>query len=192
MRPAALRTLVFVSLVLAAGCKHDGETSDQKDESNSTIVSKRGPSDMASPFDPKRSPNRMAPDEAQFAAGEWGSTADYRMRFLTVKECEVESYFAPQEGHIKLGIEVELEGLSSGEVPANQLHAALVDGEGARFAPTLAGCRPALPAGRVTKGKATRGFVTFEVPKAASGLVLRYEPFILGRADGALSFTLGR
>jgi hypothetical protein len=147
---------------------------------------------MSSPFDPKRPPDRMAPPEEQFGAKEWAKAADYRMRFTEVRKCEVESYFAPKPGHIKLGVQLELEALSASEVPSNQLHAVLLDAEGTRYAPTLAGCTPSLPTLRLTRGHTASGFVTFEIPESSHGLVLRYEPLVLGRADSSLAFALGR
>jgi hypothetical protein len=114
------------------------------------------------------------------------------MRVVTVRECEVEPYFAPAEGHVKLGVEIELAGTGDKEVPSNPLHATLLDRDGAHYDPTLAGCRPSLPPKRIKQGEAVRGFVTFEIPKDAQGLVLRYQPFIVGRAETELAFDLGR
>ncbi len=114
------------------------------------------------------------------------------MRVVSVSECAVESYFAPHEGHIKLGIEVELAGSSDKEVPSSPLHATLLDGDGTRYEATLAGCRPSLSPKRIKQGETSRGFVTFEIPKDARSLVLRYEPFVVGRAETDLAFDVGR
>jgi hypothetical protein len=147
---------------------------------------------MSSPFDPGRPPDRLALPKERILSGQWGKSDDYRMRVLTVQPCEVESYFAPREGHLKLGVELELIGESDREVPSSPLHATLVDGNGQRYDATLAGCRPSLPPKRVKHGDGVRGFVTFEIPNDARGLALRYEPFVVGRTETTLAFDLGR
>ena len=145
---------------------------------------------MRSPFDPDR-PEPEGPVQ-RFAPGEWAKTTDYRMRVVRLETCEVEPYFAPLPGHEKLGIFVEIEGLHSVEVPVNVLHGHLTDGEGRSYAPATAGCRPTLPAGRVSQGKSARGFISFEVPVTSRGLTFEYHPSIVGRAPQRLDFDLPR
>lgn len=186
---ASLRFVLGLAL-LPLACRHEEQT--PSGVSVRADDARQEPSAMSSPFDPKRPPDRMAPPEAPFAVGEWATADDYRLRLTEVRECEVESYFAPRGGHIKLGAKLELEAGSAAEVPSNQLHAVLVDAEGSRYPATLAGCRPSLPTVRLSRGKSASGFVTFDVPRDASGLTLRYEPVIVGRAESAVSITLGR
>jgi hypothetical protein len=186
--------LVVLALASAGACRREEQPPSPAGSASPEAATPGPPEsrDVASPFDPERPPNRLAPPKERILSGEWGTKDDYRMRVVTVSECAVESYFAPKEGHIKLGIEVELVGTSDKEVPSSPLHAALLDGDGARYEATLAGCRPSLPPKRVKQDETARGFVTFEIPKAARGLVLRYEPFVVGRAETDLAFDLGR
>ncbi len=184
--------LVLLAVTSLTACKGE-ERSPTPDASGRPGASQDADSpDMSSPFDPGRPPDRLALPKERILSGEWGTKEDYRMRVVAVRECEVESYFAPREGHLKLGVEVELSGASDKDVPSNPLHASLVDSEGQRYEATLAGCRPSLSPLRIKRGESARGFITFELPKTATGLVLRYEPFIVGRADTTLAFELGR
>lgn len=146
---------------------------------------------LRSPFDPDR-PESPTPAAVPQTLGEWAEATDYRMRVVRLQTCEVEPYFAPLEGHDKLGVFVEIEGRNSPEVPVNVLHGHLTDDQGRSYSPTPAGCRPTLPAGRVTEGKSSRGFISFEVPRDSKSLVLEYDPLIVGRARQPLRFALSR
>lgn len=149
-------------------------------------------SPIRSPFDPDHAGDPLNAPTDRFALGEWGAATDYRMRALRAENCEVEPYFAPEPGYDVLGVFVEIDGRTAREVPANVLHATLTDSEGQEYEPTLAGCRPAMPAGRVTQGASARGFISFRIPTDAAGLVLHYRPIIVGRASEELRFDLGR
>lgn len=172
-----------LSLALATGCTRC---------SNGAPGEEFAAADIPSPFDPNRSPDPLAPPPERFPLGEWAQVEDYRMRALRVETCEVEPYFAPAPGSVKLGVLVEIEGRTQREVPVNVLYATLTDSGGETHRPTPAGCRPTLLAGRTAPGTVARGYVSFEVSEAARGLLLHYEPTIVGRAPQALHFDLGR
>lgn len=187
-REAALRSS-SVLLWLAAGFVAQAAACARCESETESGV---GGPDIDSPFDPERSPDRLGPPPDRMPVGSWAATDDYRMRVLRVEPCDVEPYFAPREGFEKIGAFVEIEGRTGKEVPANVLHATLTDASGETYAPTPAGCRPTLAAGRVTSGSSARGFVSFEVPRESSGLILHYEPVILGRSGESLHFDLTR
>ncbi len=147
---------------------------------------------MASPFDPDRPDAPLAPPAERAPLGTWVDTEDYRVRVVAVEDCEVEPYFAPRPGHRKIGVQLELTGRRDEPIPVNGLFATLLDSAGEPHRPTPAGCRPSLPAGRLEVGQTTRGFVSFEISEDASGLVLRYQPIIVGRVPQAVTFDLGR
>ncbi len=117
---------------------------------------------------------------------------DYTLRALHVKECEVETYFRPSPGNLKLGVKVEFEGRSEREVPVNPFHATLIDSEGETYTATLAGCRPTLSSRRITKDERATGYVTFELPRTAKGLVLSYSPFVIGTRKQVVKVSLER
>jgi hypothetical protein len=133
-----------------------------------------------------------APSAPVHGTKQFALQEDYKMRVKQVKECRVETYFRPREGNLKLGVEVEIEGLSDHEVPVNPFHALLRDSEGREYSPTLAGCTPDLRSLRLNKGESASGVVTFEVPRDAHRLTLTYSPFIVGRAKQELVFGLDR
>ncbi len=184
------RLSALVLLVCVVACER--KSSDTTSSAPSAAPAPSASETIRSPFDPEKPPDRLAPPEAGTAVGEWAKTEDYRMRVVSVRTCEVEVHFQPKPGHVVLGVEVQLAGLSDHEVPVNPLHAKLVDSEGNSHAATLVGCRPNLPAQRIQKGFSTKGYVNFDVPETASGFELRYEPFVVGRSDSALEFVLPR
>lgn len=171
-------------MVLVLGCAACSRCEDAPEDGQGAT--------MDSPFDPERPADPLAPPTERFPLGAWASTEDYRMRVVALEKCEVEPYFAPRPGHQKIGVLLEFAGRRDEPVPVNGLFATLLDASGSLYRPTPAGCRPSLPAGRVDAGQSLRGFVSFEVPDDAGGLVLRYEPVLVGRAPLALSFDLGR
>jgi hypothetical protein len=124
---------------------------------------------------------------------ELGATAharDYSLRVLNVQECHVAPHFAPPPGLKKLGIEVEIGGSSAREVPVNPFYAVVVASSGERYEATLAGCSPALPAGRVVEKQTQRGWLTFDVPVSVGRLELSYEPVVLGVGREQVRFDL--
>jgi hypothetical protein len=126
------------------------------------------------------------------AVGEKAEAAEYAMTVKHVKECTVEHYFKPRKGNIKLGVEVVLEGTADKRIPVNPFYAKLTDSEGYSYTSTFAGCEPALKSVRVGKSEQAKGWITFELPKKASGLKLVYSPFVIGSGKQDLRFGLGR
>ncbi|HEX4337987.1 MAG TPA: DUF4352 domain-containing protein [Polyangiaceae bacterium] len=124
--------------------------------------------------------------------GELATAPDYTMSMDSDKECPLDSPFSTRHGFVKFGIEVSLEGTSAIEVPVNPFYATLYDAGGEAYTATLAGCDPGLPSLRLTTGKKTRGFVSFEIPVGARRLELRYGPTIIGRSAEELRFTVVR
>jgi hypothetical protein len=124
--------------------------------------------------------------------GDTASLTDYKLTLLAVKECKVETYFRPKAGSIKLGVQLALEGTRDLDVPVSPFHARLSDTDGTDYSATLAGCTPILPSVRVARGERAEGWITFEVPEKATGLVLLYDPVIIGGSEERARFSLGR
>jgi hypothetical protein len=124
--------------------------------------------------------------------GELGQARDYSMSVESVKDCPMEPPFAPKRGNAKVGLEVSLQGVSDREVPVNAFYATLSDARGDSYSATLAGCEPALPSLRLTRGQTARGFVTFEIPRVAGKLELRYAPLVIGPGTEELKFGISR
>lgn len=134
----------------------------------------------------------LAPAPVAYPVGERGIARDYFMTLISVKECQVEPHFRPKAGHLKLGLEVLLEGRTLQEVPTNPFSATLRDAQDRDYQVDLAGCTPTLRADRVTRDQQARGFITFEVPDDATGLKLKYAPFVVGVGPEELEFSLAR
>ena len=122
--------------------------------------------------------------------GQTASNGVFQLRVLGVQACNVEAHFEPPTGIRKLGIHVEIQALSEAEVPINPFYAMVVDAEGRRFEPTLAGCQPVLEARRVTEGQTARGWVSFDVPEDLRGGRFQYAPVVMGVGKKELEFAL--
>jgi hypothetical protein len=108
------------------------------------------------------------------------------------KLCSVEPHFRPPAGYEKFGVSVTLTGRSEVQVPANPFYATLRAPDGTEYRATLSGCRPTLPAVRLTNGKRAEGWISFDVPEALSSFVLEYRPQVIGRGAEALRFQVQR
>ena len=124
--------------------------------------------------------------------GEVGQARDYTLRVESVEDCAARPPFAAKPGDVKVGVEVVIEGTSKSEVPVNPFYASLLDERGDRYSSTLAGCDPGLPSVRVVQGAAVRGFISFEVPKTARKLEMRYAPVVIGPGVEELRFAVER
>jgi hypothetical protein len=134
----------------------------------------------------------IAPTPQVHGVGAEARAHDYSLVVTEVQECQVKYYFKPKKGNIKLGVEVLIEAVSDKEVPVNPYYAKITDSEGHAYVSTFGGCEPELKAVRVTQAQPARGWITFEVPEAAKGLVFSYSPIIIGGLKQNLEFDLGR
>jgi hypothetical protein len=184
----ALPSLTFatgITLMLVACTKNKPDAG----KSRPTTEAPASSLELGSPLLPKVPP---AAGETVHGVGELAAAPFYKMRIEKVQECKVRDYFAPAAGSIKLGVDVTLEGTADKDVPVNPFYAKLTDSEGYSWTSTLAGCTPDLKSMRINSGDSTRGWITFEIPKSATGLKLTYSPFIVGSAKQELVFDLGR
>jgi hypothetical protein len=153
--------------------------------------------------DPKESDLlRLAPDDsggpgvigATPTIHEVGSTArarDYTLSVRSVKVCGADPVFRPPPGVIRVGVEVQIAGLSEHQVPVNPFYAMVVAPSGQRFEATLAGCKPGLRAQRVTGGVSAQGWVSFDVPaQHGTHLTFTYSPVVIGVGREELRFAL--
>lgn len=73
--------------------------------------------------------------------------------------------------------------------PYNPLYFKVKDADGREYNATISTADDSLKTGELTAGDKARGTVAFEVPSAASGLVLSYQPVVIG-ADAPLRVKL--
>jgi hypothetical protein len=131
-------------------------------------------------------------EPAVHSLGELAEAGDYQMTIASIDDCSVPPPFAPKPDDVKLGVDVVIAGTTANEVPANPFYALLYDEAGGTYESTLAGCEPGLVPRLVTRGEDARGFITFEVPKTARALTMRYAPLIIGRGAEELRFSIPR
>ncbi len=131
-------------------------------------------------------------EPATHSLGELAEARDYAMSVDSIDDCSVEPPFAPKPDDVKLGVDVVIAGTTANEVPANPFYALLYDEAGGTYESTLAGCEPGLVPRQVTRGEDARGFITFEVPKTAHALTMRYAPLIIGAGPEELRFSVPR
>jgi hypothetical protein len=122
--------------------------------------------------------------------GETARGPHFELSVKNVKTCSVEPHFQPPAGVRKLGVELEIAGLSDTQVPVNPFYAIVQAEDGTRFEATLAGCTPVLEATRVTAGQHASGWVTFDVPDEMRAAELSYSPVMIGAKRSAVIFSL--
>jgi hypothetical protein len=95
----------------------------------------------------------------------------------------------PGEGKKWIAVLAEIEGIAATGASYNPLFFTVRDSDGFEYAFTLFGKEPSLKSSNdLAPGDKVRGWVTFEVPKSATGLTLRYEAGLLARP---VTFELG-
>ncbi len=144
------------------------------------------------PEQPNDPPITLAGGEQTHSVGQAAKTADYVITVRNVKECPVEPHLKPKQGNIKLGVEVVIEGTGTREVPVNPFYATVADSKGYPYNCTFGGCEPPLENLRIRQGDRAQGWITFEIPKQATGLTLEYSPFVIGTGKQTVRFNLGR
>lgn len=123
--------------------------------------------------------------------GETAAARDYRLKVLNVKACTVAPPFAPAPGIEKVGVEIELLGVTERQVPVNPFYAQLENSKGTRFEATLAGCQPGLEAQQITQGQTVRGWISFDLPaQHRRELTFTYSPVVIGVGREEVRFSL--
>ena len=138
-------------------------------------------------------PTPSVPASAGAAIGRQVRTKLYRMTLDSVRECPPTSFEAPDKGHVWLGVDVELEALTSTPVPASPFYAHLSDSDGHEYRARFGGCQPALRhAPLAERGNDTRYDHLRGQPNTPPALVFRYDPHVPGHPHQEARFDLGR
>jgi hypothetical protein len=117
----------------------------------------------------------------------------YIITLLNVEKSEkgYQSYGAPGEGKVLVAVEIVIESGADEGVHVNPFYCSLKDSDGYEYGVYFFGKDPALQSTNdLPKGEKSRGWVTFEVVKTATGLVFIYAPITFG-ADVRIKFDLG-
>jgi hypothetical protein len=116
-----------------------------------------------------------------FATGRIGDRLTSGNYILTVNGAEksqsYNSFSNPKPGNEYLAVDVTIESASNRDVSTSASYVTLQDSAGFRYEYSLLGKEPGLPSENpVPLGSKVRGWITFEVPKTATGLVLSFKP----------------
>jgi Domain of unknown function (DUF4352) len=189
----------FTAVALAASCAasslgacrrfHHKRTAPA---ASASAVASAGASDAGPPDG--ELPEEPAPptSSAVHQLGEKVSAPDFRMVVKAVKECKARHYYRPKASDMWLGVQLYVEGTSAHEVRVDRFDTTLEDGAGHVYRPTLDTCEPGLPNARLTQGDHAHGWITFEVPRAASGLVFQFDALVIGAGHEGVRFAVLR
>ncbi|MEB2311395.1 MAG: DUF4352 domain-containing protein [Polyangiaceae bacterium] len=136
-----------------------------------------------------------APTDKIYKEGETATATDYKLTLEKVEECKPKSvYFKPKKGTIWLGAQVTIQSTTSKTTYPSSANFKITDGEGVVHNVSYSSsknCDPALSGSQLAQGEKLKGWVIFELPTAASGLKLTYNPISFGQPQTS-KFDLGR
>lgn len=128
-----------------------------------------------------------------YAVGEIVKVDDVQIVINEVKEVPGTQYFAPDEGNRFISVDLTIENLGSDDFIVSSLMLfALKDDTGQEYSISISGIAASdgkSPDGTIIPGDKLRGQLVYEIPVDASGLVLIFEPNILG--SSSVRFDLG-
>lgn len=119
-------------------------------------------------------------DNRLFEVGETAGSRHFSLTVKNVRACTLEPHLRPPSGTTTIGVQVEIQSHSALEVPANAFYGRLETDTGARFESTLAGCKPVLPARRLTDDGRAEGWISFNVPEKHRRFRFVYQPVVIG------------
>lgn len=129
----------------------------------------------------------------KYAIGETVIVDDVQVVINEVKEVPGTEYFKPEEGKRFVSVDLTLENLGSTDFTVSSLLLfSLKDDTGQEYSISISGITASggkSPDGTIIPGDKLRGQLVYEIPVNASGLVLIFEPNILG--SSSVRFDLG-
>lgn len=135
-------------------------------------------------------PESTQPERAR--AGSLIRSAHYQLRASTLQECSPPARGGAVGATRRVGVEIWLEPTGTVQVPANPYYARLVDGQGDAYEATLGGCGTPLAPTLPVRGQPAKGWIVFDVPRAARAFTLVYAPELVGATQSELVIDLGR
>lgn len=131
-------------------------------------------------------------DPGAAAAGTLIRTPYYEIRVSLPEECLPPDPALGSAATRRVGVELTLEPTGDVQVPANPYYARLVDAEHDVYEATLGGCGTPLGPALPTRGQPARGWIVFELPRAARATTLLYAPELVGAPKSELAVDLRR
>lgn len=193
MRPISAASTAFAvsfaALSLVACRRHRKHAAPSASASASASAA---PADAGAPDAAPAEPASSASIGPLHQVGEKVSAPDFRIVVKAIKECKARRYYRPSAANMWLGVRLRVNGTSAREVRVNRFDTTLEDAAGHVYHPTLGVCEPELPNARLNQGDHAHGWITFEVPRAASGLTFRFDALVIGAGHERLRFAVLR
>jgi hypothetical protein len=144
------------------------------------------PTDTAIPLDTPTPTNNV---------GRVGDTMTQEGYIITLTNIETATAFGDfstaAEGNQFVAVELLIESAADSGVHVNPFYVTVKDSEGYEYNGSVFGQEPTLNSQNdLPRGEIMRGWVTFEIPLTATGLILTYEPLTVG-GDVRIRFDLG-
>ncbi len=177
--------VLFVVIGIVAG-------GNQKTTVSSATVTPSTTNPMQTTNSSNATPEAVEPKRVIGKVGQRVESTGIALSVLKVqKRAKVNEYIEPEAGNTYITVEVVIENTSRDETPYNPLYFKVKDADGFEHDVSLMGADPQLKSGNLRAGAKSRGFVTFEVPKIAKGLVMSYEPLVILGGYEPIEFNLG-
>lgn len=136
------------------------------------------------PPEPTAAPTATPEPPSVGAIGERLEGNGVALTVLGVERVEAIGQFQKAEaGNVFIVAEVLIEGVGTDEAPYNPFYFNVKDADGFEYATALYTGERALRSGELRSGEKARGFVAFEIKADAQGLILVYEPIIIGNTE---------
>jgi hypothetical protein len=133
----------------------------------------------------------VIPTQTIATVGDRVGQGNYIITLANVETAQAYGYFAADAGNIYLSVELIFESNSNTGVSVNPLYIKVKDSDGYEYTASMFGKEPSLTSQNdLPQGEKLRGWITFEIPTTAHGLILSFEP-ITFLNDIRIRFDLG-
>lgn len=136
------------------------------------------------------------PIPPQNTIGKLGDTISQDGYIITLANIETATQYGDfikaESGKKFIAVELIIESGANTGVSANLFYVSIKDASGYKYDAAMMGKEPLLSSQNdIPLGEKIRGWVTFEIPETATGLVLAYEPLSFG-TNTRIRFDLGQ
>lgn len=177
---AWIAVALMLLAILACGSTSDGSPTAQPQAAQEDAAGEEAtPTEAAAP-----EPTEAAAPTGPGAVGEPQQGSGYELTVVSaetgVTEIPGDLPMTAEEGKAYAIAELLITNTGSEPVAYNLFYVKLKDAAGFEYTISAFGRQPMFQSGELSPGDVVRGFVTFEVPADATGLVLEYVPISFG------------
>ena len=120
------------------------------------------------------------------------TSAGIELNAVKVETSAKEGITTAKPGNTLLLVQVAIKNTNKDKAPYNPLYFKVKDAGGFEYTSALIGREPSLKSGELTTGDSAAGWVMFEVPTEAKGLIMSYQPLVLFGGYQTIRIDLGR